>query len=181
MLLSLVTVFVVTPVSAATVIKNTAPAIRANVNDTITLSNYSVVFDGDTAATSDITWKNGDTTVTTFKPTAKGVTKLTATSGSKSKDIYVVAKNASDSEYVLYEASLADYSVASLNPQAGPLPPKAEPPRIATARCSFPTAANMTLTRHTFLLGWVISAIIRFLPISSSNPLQKMIRPVGSP
>ena len=114
MLLSLVTVFVVTPVSAATVIKNTAPAIRANVNDTITLSNYSVVFDGDTTATSDITWKNGDTTVTTFKPTAKGVTKLTATSGSKSKDIYVVAKNASDSEYVLYEASLADYSVAQL-------------------------------------------------------------------
>ena len=109
MLLSLVTVFVVTPVSAATVIKNTAPAIRANVNETITLSNYSVVFDGDTTATSGITWKNGSSTITTFKPTAKGVTKLTATAGSKTKDIYVVAKNASDSEYVLYEANLADF------------------------------------------------------------------------
>ena len=98
MLLSMVTVFAITPVSAATVIKNTAPAIRANVGETITLSNYTVVFDGDSSATSNITWKNGSTTITTFKPTAKGVTVLTATSGSKTKDIYVVAKNSSDTE-----------------------------------------------------------------------------------
>ena len=115
MLLSMLTVFFVSPVSAATVISNNSPAIRANVGETITLSNYSVTFDGDSSATtSGITWKNGSSTITTFKPTAKGVTTLTATAGSKTKNIYVVAKNSSDTEYVLYEANMADYTVAQL-------------------------------------------------------------------
>ena len=119
MLLSLVTVFAVTPVSAATVIKNNSPAIPAIVGSKITLSNYSVVFDGETAATSGITWKNGSTTITEFTPTAKGVTTLTATSGSKTKNIYVVAKNSADTDYVLYEANLANYSSTSALTSAG--------------------------------------------------------------
>ncbi len=119
MLLSLFTVFAATPASAATVISNTSPAIRANVGETITLSNYSVTFDGDTTATSNVTWKNGSTTITTFKPTAKGVTTLTATSGSKTKNIYVVAKNASDTEYVLYEATMSNFSSVSALTNAG--------------------------------------------------------------
>ncbi|MBQ7048360.1 MAG: hypothetical protein IJN86_05370, partial [Clostridia bacterium] len=119
MLLSLFTVFAVSPVSAATVIKNNSPAIPANVGETITLSNYSVTFDGDSTATSNVTWKNGSTTITTFKPTAKGVTTLTATSGSKTKNIYVVAKNASDTEYVLYEATMSDFSSVSALTSAG--------------------------------------------------------------
>ncbi len=119
MLVSMLTVFAVTPVSAATVIKNNSPAIPATVGTKITLSNYSVTFDGDTSATSNVTWKNGSTTITEFTPSAKGVTVLTATSGSKTKNIYVVAKNASDSEYVLYEANLADFASTSALTSAG--------------------------------------------------------------
>ncbi len=119
MLVSMFTVFAVTPVSAATVIKNTSPAITATVGTKITLSNYSVTFDGDTSATSGVTWKNGSTTITEFTPSAKGVTVLTATSGSKTKNIYVVAKNASDTEYVLYEANMADFASTSALTSAG--------------------------------------------------------------
>ncbi|MBE6692362.1 MAG: hypothetical protein E7586_03390 [Ruminococcaceae bacterium] len=119
MLVSMLTVFAVTPASAATVIKNNSPAITATVGTKIALSNYSVTFDGDTSATSNVTWKNGSTTITEFTPTAKGVTTLTATSGSKTKNIYVVAKNASDSEYVLYEANLADFASTSALTSAG--------------------------------------------------------------
>lgn len=111
MLMSLFTVFAVTNVAAATVISNQSPAITATVGTKITLSNYSVTFDGDTSATTSVSWKNAaGTAITTFTPSAKGVTKLTATSGSKSKTIYVVAKNASDTEYVLYEADLSKFA-----------------------------------------------------------------------
>ena len=119
MLLSMFTVFFVTNVAAATVITNTSPAIAASVGEKITLSNYSVTFDGDSSATSGVTWKNGSTTITTFTPSTKGVTKLTATKGSKSKTIYVVAKNASESEYVLFEANLADYASTDALVSAG--------------------------------------------------------------
>ncbi len=111
MLLSMFTVFAVTNVAAATVITNQSPAITATVGTKITLSNYSVTFDGDSSATSGVTWKDSSgTAITTFTPSSKGVTKLTAASGSKSKTIYVVAKNASDTEYVLYEASMSSFA-----------------------------------------------------------------------
>ncbi len=110
MLLSLCTAFAVTGF-AATVISNTSPAITATVGEKITLSDYSVVFDGATSATSNITWKNeSGSTITSITPTAKGVTKLTATSGSKSKTIYLVTKLASETEYVLYEVDFSKYS-----------------------------------------------------------------------
>ncbi len=119
MLLSMVSVLFATNVAAATVITNTSPAIAATVGQKITLSNYSVTFDGDSSATSGVTWKNGSTTITSFTPSAKGVTKLTAISGSKSKSIYVVAKHASDVEYVLYEATMADFATTSALTNAG--------------------------------------------------------------
>ena len=118
MLTTLVSAFAVNA-SAATVISNSSPAITANVGTAINLSGYSVVFDGDTSATSNITWKNGSTTITSFTPSAKGVTKLTATSGSKSKTIYVVAKNASDTEYVLYEANMSSFANITALKNAG--------------------------------------------------------------
>ena len=119
MVLSMMTVFFVTNVAAATVISNTSPAITAIVGKSISLSGYSVTFDGDTYATSNVTWKNGDSEITTFTPSQKGVTKLTATSGSKTKTIYVVAKNAGDSEYVLYEANMADFASVDAIKNAG--------------------------------------------------------------
>ncbi len=115
MLMTLITVFAVTNVNAATVVSNSAPVITANAGTAVNLSGYSVVFDGDSSATSGVTWKNSSgTTITSITPSA-GVTKLTATSGSKTKTVYVVAKSASESEYVLYEAKMSDFgSVAAL-------------------------------------------------------------------
>ncbi|MBR5278446.1 MAG: hypothetical protein IKU23_04180 [Clostridia bacterium] len=112
MLVSMLTAFCVgsaTTVSAATVIPKNSPAIATNVNTTVNLSNYSVTFDDGTVA-SNVVWKNNGTAITSYKPTAAGVTTLTATSGSKTKNIYVVAKATSASEYVLYQANLADFA-----------------------------------------------------------------------
>ena len=75
MVFSLFTFLGVTGVAAVTEISNSSPAITADVGETIALSGYSVVFDGDTSATTDITWKNAsNATITSFKPTEKGVT-----------------------------------------------------------------------------------------------------------
>ena len=120
MLMSLFTVFAVTSVAAVTEISNTSPAITANVGEKIDLSGYSVVFDGDSTATTGITWKDASgTTVEEITPSAKGVTKLTATSGSKSKTIYLVAKNETDTEYVLYEANMSDFASIDAMKTAG--------------------------------------------------------------
>ena len=149
MLLSMLAVFAVTNVAAATVITNSSPAITADVGETIALSGYSVVFDGDTSATSNITWKNGSTTITSFKPTAKGVTKLTATSGSKSKTIYVVAKAASETEYVLFEADFSKYANIS---------------ELQSAGFKFLNAtANYSLSGGTLIIGHLDTELTRVI------------------
>ncbi len=80
-----------------------SPAIPANVGDVIDLTAYAVEFENDKATMpSAITWANGETAVTSFTPDAKGVTALTATANGVSKTIYVVAKEATDTKYVLY-------------------------------------------------------------------------------
>ncbi len=82
----------------------TNPALTTDVGTEIDLSQISVQVDATTTlAAESITWKNGDSPITSFKPTSKGVTRLTATSGSTSKTVYVVAKNPDETEYVLYE------------------------------------------------------------------------------
>ena len=112
MLCALLTAFTVTGAAVAEekTVANNSPAITADVGEQIDLSQYKVVFDGDTSATGGITWKNGDTTVTKFTPSAKGVTALTASAGGKTKTVYVVAKNASEKEYVLFEDDFTGYS-----------------------------------------------------------------------
>lgn len=91
----------------------TNPAIPAEAGKAITLANVRVAFDASNTYAADLTWKdeNGKT-ITTFTPKA-GVSKLTATSGSNSKTIYVVTKNA-DGEYVLYENDFSSATVDSL-------------------------------------------------------------------
>ena len=104
--------FVFEASAEASVIKNTSPAITANVGDKITFADYAVTFDGDAEATSgEIVWKNGaGETVTEFTPEARGTTVFTAAAGAKTKNIYVVAKNASEKEYVLFEDDFSSYS-----------------------------------------------------------------------
>ncbi|MBQ3002338.1 MAG: hypothetical protein IJD82_01245 [Clostridia bacterium] len=102
-LLMLASVFVSVPFHAsaaeATVaITATNPAIPADVGQKIDLSGYTVA-----GLSGSIVWKNGSDTITTFTPAKKGVTVLTATAGNMTKNIYVVAKNANETDYVLYE------------------------------------------------------------------------------
>ncbi len=95
-------------------ISNTSPAITANVGDTVDFSDYAVVFDGDSKATSDLTWTDASgSAITELDIEEKGVLKVTAKSGSKSKTIYVVSKEADETEYVLYEADFSKYSNVS--------------------------------------------------------------------
>ncbi len=84
-------------------VKFSKPAICCDAGDTIDLSKCGVQFSAWSGmVTSGITWTHNGSSVSKFTPSAAGTYVLVAKSGSESKEIYVVAKNASDSEYVLY-------------------------------------------------------------------------------
>ena len=102
------------PISAAdelTYVGFSSPAICTDAGKTIDLTKVSVQFSyGETPADPASTvWKDGTNTVTSYTPAAKGVYQLTATAGGKTKTVFVVAKNANETEYVLYEN---DFSTA---------------------------------------------------------------------
>lgn len=80
------------------------PAIRAEMGDTIDLNGCDVQFKANEVYTkgSTIVWKKDGKQVTSLTPTQAGVTMLTATSGSITKNIYVVTRSLNDGEYVLY-------------------------------------------------------------------------------
>ena len=80
------------------------PAIPANAGDTVDLSTYAVEFTKGSVTDSGISWSSSEITVSNNKvsPSAKGVYKLTAQSGSTTKTVYLVVKAASETEYVLY-------------------------------------------------------------------------------
>ncbi len=82
-----------------------SPAIPANSGSTLDLSKYYVQFTQDGEYLSNITWTSQVLTVQADKVAAPaaGVYPLTATSGELSKTVYLVVKNPTDSEYVLYE------------------------------------------------------------------------------
>jgi hypothetical protein len=86
-----------------------SPAICTDAGKAVDLTKVSVQFEAGASiiAPADIVWKDGNNTVTAYTPAEKGVYPLTATANGKSKTVYVVAKNANESEYVLYED---DYS-----------------------------------------------------------------------
>ena len=88
-----------------TTVSFSMPAITANAGDTVFLSLYSVYFDNySLVAASDIVWSSDDVQIkdNCFTPESAGVYKLTASAGSLAKTVYVVAKNLTDTEYVLY-------------------------------------------------------------------------------
>ncbi len=101
------------PVSAADAIEigYSSPAICTDAGKTVDLTKVGVQFTygGEVTPASAIVWKDGSNTVTSYTPAEKGVYPLTATANGKSKTVYVVAKNANETEYVLYED---DYSTA---------------------------------------------------------------------
>ena len=88
----------------AKTISKTNPVITANVGDEVDLSLFSVVTDGSaTLNAKDITWTLDGKTVKTVKVTEKGVLTLTAAGGGTSEKVYLVSKNPTETEYVLYE------------------------------------------------------------------------------
>lgn len=101
------------PVSAADgiAVGYSSPAICTDAGKTVDLSQVSVQFTygGDVIPASAIVWKDGEQTVTSYTPAARGVYPLTATASGVTKTVFVVAKNANETEYVLYED---DYSTA---------------------------------------------------------------------
>lgn len=108
-LLMLVTVVASLPITSSAAaepltVTDTSPAIPADAGEAIDLSVISVELDDTTTLNAaDIVWTYEGETVTSFTPEAKGVYELVATVGENSKTVYVVAKNADETEYVLYE------------------------------------------------------------------------------
>ncbi len=109
MLMTLLGAFGAVSVGAAVTISNTSPCITAEVGDTVDLSDYAVTFDNGTVSSS-LSWKEGGSSVSSVTCTAAGMRKLTATSGSNTKSIYLVTKEKDDTEYVLFDVDLTKYS-----------------------------------------------------------------------
>lgn len=95
----------------------TLPAIGANAGDIVMLSVYDVYFTSSKVVLAkDITWSSDEIAIVDnqISTTVAGTYKLTATSGSETKSVYLVVKNPTDTEYVLFfddferDASLED-------------------------------------------------------------------------
>ena len=88
------------------VIKNNAPAIATTVLKQIDLNNTVVEFGAKQVPGSDITWETAASGITldgkTLRTFKKGTFKITATYEGVTKDVYVVAKEANETEWVLY-------------------------------------------------------------------------------
>ncbi|MBE6689802.1 MAG: hypothetical protein E7590_00785 [Ruminococcaceae bacterium] len=82
------------------------PAVKADVGETVDLSFYSITADdGSVLTAADIIWSSAEITVSGGKvtPTEKGVFSLTATANGKAKTVYLLVKDPTDTEYVLFE------------------------------------------------------------------------------
>ena len=83
----------------------TVPAIGANVGDLIMLSLYDVYFTSSKVVSAeDIVWSSEDIEIVNNQicPAKSGTYKLTATSGTSTKSVYLIVKNPTDTEYVLF-------------------------------------------------------------------------------
>ncbi|MBR6728010.1 MAG: hypothetical protein IKM08_07425, partial [Clostridia bacterium] len=117
LLLPLMTSFPVSAATAAPILPITLtlgfPAVKADTSETVDLSFYSVTADdGSVLAADQIVWTSDEITVTGGKvtPATKGVYRLTATAGGKSKTVYLLVKDPADTEYVLFDEDFEDVS-----------------------------------------------------------------------
>ena len=81
------------------------PAIGANTGDLVMLSLYDVYFTSSTVKSAgNITWSSEEIEIVNNQicPTVAGTYKLTATSGTSTKSVYLVVKKPTDTEYVLF-------------------------------------------------------------------------------
>ena len=99
----------------------TVPAIPADVGSAVDLYEYNVQFKQNMKVVpkDEITWTSSDIAIDAngkVTPTAAGVYKLTAKSGTAVKTIYLIAKKPTSSEYVLYSndfssSDISDFTV----------------------------------------------------------------------
>ena len=81
-----------------------SPAIPVTVGETIILNDYEVQFTDGGDYSPVTTWKDGDNVIVDITPDKAGVYQLTASApGMEDKFIYVVAKEETDQEYVLFQ------------------------------------------------------------------------------
>ncbi|MBE6592975.1 MAG: hypothetical protein E7642_03170 [Ruminococcaceae bacterium] len=89
------------------------PAIPADVGETVDLSKYAVEFKaGEISPNSSIVWSSEEISVSDSKvtPNKKGIYKLTASNTDLERQIYLVVKEPTDDEYVIYYNDFADDS-----------------------------------------------------------------------
>lgn len=109
MLITMLSVFCINTYAADTTEKTvyfSTPAIFADALETVKLTDYSVMFDASNLTDAEnVKWSSDSITITnnTVTPDMKGVYTLTATSGKFTKTVYLVVKEKSETEYVLYE------------------------------------------------------------------------------
>ena len=134
-----------------------APAVFVDAGETVDLTAYDVMFTSSVVTAAElITWSSSALPVKdgTVTPPAAGVYALTATAGAQTKTVYVVAKEPSDTEYVLYQA---DFSKVSSVEELGYTHTKANASQTMTlsnGRLKL-YAANANKTLHVFLPAWL--------------------------
>lgn len=109
---------IILPTAAADggTVKYSCPAIAVEVGQSVKLTGFAVEFTSSAAtAASEITWSSEDIKLGadgSVTPTAAGVYALTATAGTRSRTVYLVAKGAGDSEYVLYSNDFSSTDIS---------------------------------------------------------------------
>jgi len=99
-----------------------SPALCTNVGETLDLAKCKVQFDDKSAAVSGdkLTWTDaeGHAVSALITPDKAGVTAIKASDGTRTRTVYVVAKNQSDSDWVLFESD-GDFAYKTVQQTSG--------------------------------------------------------------
>lgn len=144
MVLPLIAVMFVTTAAAVTVVSGDTLVIKADLGDVITLADYTV--DG---LSGDLTWTDSSgTAVTEYVPVVKGAAKFTASNGTGTATVYVLAKGKYESDYVIFETDFSEYTSIDDMTDAG---------------WSFVTNGTSTLENGAFNINTGIASYYRVL------------------
>ncbi len=101
--------------NTAVTVSSNSPAIPVDTGEKVILSSYT--YDDGTTKTpfSDMTWTSDDIAITdgSVTPLAKGIYKLTGTDGTTTVNVYVIAKEKDENEYVIFESDFSDLDVSA--------------------------------------------------------------------
>lgn len=93
-----------------------SPAICADAGTVVNLKNYPVQFESgaEPVPADSIKWNDGEKSISEFEPKSAGVYPLTASAGSLSRTVYIVAKDPSQDDYVLYYDNFSSDTTSTL-------------------------------------------------------------------